>query len=309
MILLKRTTFFALMIGVSSLHLSAQTPISTTGGGNKDSVRSNNSLLSLLKQIDEPYLSFLECLREYQAAKEPTKRLQYAREALMSAAQAGQNELTKKLSTVFYRDFSNDPSLVLPLTLTLADFYLSNGNGEESYAHISRLPENYGGRDPYLLRLSHSFLLRNLPNQALSTLDSMVDGSLTTQKEFRNIQNTLRLIDHTPRRSPILSAMFSSVIPGSGQIYCGHVVDGINSAFFCSILGSASYMGWSYQSEHRHFISLPIISTVSFLFFYISNIWGAAESANRFNNYQQSIRYYDALQDYRVLYERFRTSE
>ncbi|MBL8018524.1 MAG: hypothetical protein JNM27_02570 [Leptospirales bacterium] len=97
----------------------------------------------------------------------------------------------------------------------------------------------------------------------------------------------LEKFDQVPRKSPILAAGLSAIVPGSGQIYSGHVADGISSFAFTSVLcGSAAYMN-HLETKAKSNHAGSIVTGILCLGFYLVNITGAVASAQRYNNYQE----------------------
>lgn len=89
------------------------------------------------------------------------------------------------------------------------------------------------------------------------------------------------------RKNAWLAAGFSTVLPGAGQIYAGHTVDGITALFFNGMfLGSALVM---YDLENRSdsaHIGSGVFGVLG-LVFYLANISGAYQTAHRYNAYQE----------------------
>lgn len=86
-------------------------------------------------------------------------------------------------------------------------------------------------------------------------------------------------------KNPTLATVFSAVLPGSGQIYSGHIVDGIQAVTFVSLFGLATYMAYRYESKFVR----PKIGTIAgsaiTLTFYYANIWGAHKTS-QFRNWR-----------------------
>ena len=103
-----------------------------------------------------------------------------------------------------------------------------------------------------------------------------------------------RLIDSresVSRRSQLIAIPLSMTLPGSGQIYAGHLFDGLQAFGFNAILGSAAYYAWAYQTEKQTSIAIPAILSIGWGFVYITNIWNTAEAVNRYNRYELNRHY------------------
>ncbi len=95
--------------------------------------------------------------------------------------------------------------------------------------------------------------------------------------------------ERTPQKSPWLAGGLSALLPGAGQIYSEHYVDGVTAFFFNGMfLGSAAIM---YDLENR--ANRPHVASAAFgvvgVFFYLANVFGAAQSAHRYNTYQTRL--------------------
>jgi tetratricopeptide (TPR) repeat protein len=104
------------------------------------------------------------------------------------------------------------------------------------------------------------------------------------QSELLDVARSLRVRaergPQLPRRSPVLAAIMSALVPGLGQIYTGRYSDGIQSLAIVGTLGFTS--GVLFYSEHRQSnpsYALPIIVTGLASVFYASNVYGAANGA------------------------------
>lgn len=95
------------------------------------------------------------------------------------------------------------------------------------------------------------------------------------------------LIPDTKVASPVLSSLFSAIIPGSGRLLYGRFYDAINSAFL--IFGSAylTYKHWNDTPFNYMFGGI----TASF---YVSNIYGSYSGAVRANNENRLRSQFDA---------------
>ncbi|MCE9598333.1 MAG: hypothetical protein K8S54_10235 [Spirochaetia bacterium] len=109
------------------------------------------------------------------------------------------------------------------------------------------------------------------------TVRRVTSQTLTEMQKFEQL----------PRKSVLLAAGLSSILPGSGQIYSGHVADGISSFAFTSVVcGSAAYMN-HLETKAKSSHTGSIVTGLLGLGFYLVNITGAVASAQRYNNYQE----------------------
>ncbi|MDP2886991.1 MAG: hypothetical protein Q8P51_18455 [Ignavibacteria bacterium] len=252
----------------------------------------------MLERIEDPYLLFLESLRSYTTSTSPVDAWSHADRALQLCIRQGKFETARNFVNALYRDYRADSLVVHKLLLRLVDLNLQYNNGEEAEAYITRLPEYLRTEDATKFRLSHSYVLMNRPREALTTLLSIQSDVYPKTTEFAQIRQVLEGSAASSHRSAVAAMAMSALVPGSGQIYSGHLFDGANAFMFCGILGSASYMGWKYQEGRSGWQVIPIITSIAFLYYYVSNIWNAGESAERYNNYQDSMLFKRMISDY-----------
>ncbi len=80
-------------------------------------------------------------------------------------------------------------------------------------------------------------------------------------------------------KSPILSGLFSAILPGAGQLYNGRPWDALLSLSFNAAFAGATY--YSYKELDN--IPLTIVSGLLFLGFYVGNITNAVTDSQKIN--------------------------
>lgn len=106
-------------------------------------------------------------------------------------------------------------------------------------------------------------------------------------QQSHQILNDLEQIESLPSKSPWAAALFSTVIPGAGQIYSRQYSDGIMAFFW-----TASFLGGAiYTNRLETMSNMPHYGSSLFgffgLMFYASNIVGGYSSAHRYNTFYQ----------------------
>ena len=111
-------------------------------------------------------------------------------------------------------------------------------------------------------------------------------NSTEVREAAGGVLTALRNFEERPSRNPLLAGALSAVLPGSGQVYAAHYVDGVAAFFFNGMfLGSAIV---TYDLERRAgsgHVASSIFGLVG-LIFYLANVNGAVQSAYRYNNFQ-----------------------
>ncbi len=91
-------------------------------------------------------------------------------------------------------------------------------------------------------------------------------------------QYAVKADDEIATKNALLSALFSSIIPGAGRFYAGRTGDGIFSFLTVAIPSIASYYYWSKDRERAALISLGFAAA-----FYLGDIYGSVTSIRKFN--------------------------
>ena len=85
-------------------------------------------------------------------------------------------------------------------------------------------------------------------------------------------------IEGLPKKSPVLAAGMSAVLPGSGYIYAGQYGDGLTA-----FLVNAVFIAGTATAVHQRNYPTAYITGVIGLPFYIGNIYGSANAARKWN--------------------------
>ncbi len=85
--------------------------------------------------------------------------------------------------------------------------------------------------------------------------------------------------ENLPGRSPTAAAIFSAVLPGSGQAYSGKMSDGVSSFLMIGMSGAASYLCLRDDADAPGYILGALA-----LSFYFANIYNAADAARTYND-------------------------
>ena len=86
-----------------------------------------------------------------------------------------------------------------------------------------------------------------------------------------------------PKKSPALAFIMSSILPGSGQIYSGHFFDGVQAFTYIGAFSLATYSAYRYDRDVKDSDGFLLLSAVITGIFYLSNVFGAHQTA-KFRN-------------------------
>jgi hypothetical protein len=93
------------------------------------------------------------------------------------------------------------------------------------------------------------------------------------------------------RRSPLLSASMSAILPGSGRAYCGRWGDALVNLIVVGASAGGSVALW--ESDREFALTLGVLSA----FFYAGNVYGSYVGAKWFNEQQHRELYRYARQE------------
>ena len=84
-------------------------------------------------------------------------------------------------------------------------------------------------------------------------------------------------------RNSYIASFLSTILPGSGQIYCKHYYDGIQSFLYVGAFAFATYASYKYDKKfNNNYINTYITLSITSLF-HIGNIIGAERTATYYN--------------------------
>ena len=112
----------------------------------------------------------------------------------------------------------------------------------------------------------------------------------------KDIEEYLKLYPDIDSKNVVFSGILSSLIPGSGQLYSGHLVDGIQAFSSVAVLSFITYASYKYENEITGSYYLTPISALLTSVFYISNIHGAVRTA-KYHNIKRKENYLDYVRE------------
>ncbi len=83
-----------------------------------------------------------------------------------------------------------------------------------------------------------------------------------------------------PRKNKVLAGLFSTVIPGTGKLYCNRPFDGFQSLFTTAVFGWQTYDG--FHEDGMHSVKGWIFGVIGGIF-YLGNIYGSVVAAEIYN--------------------------
>ena len=177
----------------------------------------------------------------------------------------------------------NDYQSIPKVQLKIAESYLFQGKYPKALELLKQFVKEYPAhklapRAEFLIGASYMELKNwTLSSQAFrDILEEYPESTFATVSG--NLAKSIMRVDNLPSRSPLLSGLTSTVLPGSGQIYNGRFSDGLYALMVITTTTAGTIY---YISQERYKIAIPL-SIVSAIF-YAGNIYGGIQAAKIFN--------------------------
>ncbi len=118
-----------------------------------------------------------------------------------------------------------------------------------------------------------------------SSSPSSFEGSSINADLDSKLSNLSVMMNNADYKNPLAATLFSTVLPGSGQFYAKHPVDGIQAFLMVGALAFTTYMAYEYENERNDapgglFISSAVITSI----FHAANILGAKKTVGYYNH-------------------------
>ncbi|MEM6328291.1 MAG: hypothetical protein AAF791_14345 [Bacteroidota bacterium] len=251
---------------------------------------------------EQPFLGYAFHMAHYELAADSAARLQSGTAALNGAFFAGRYTEAEAALRRLATDF---PTLRRTFRWQYAVLLLQDGRFDDARLALDAADLQPVDRDTLGQRLAVAEALLALHASdhasALSALEP-VDTEQSFGPEgaayaVAAARIGLREGPPTRSRSPGVTAAMSALVPGSGQLYTGHVYDAAQAFGLTASLGYGAYAAWRYELDAGGPTAyiLPSLATVVAGAFYLANVRGAHASATRFNAYRTARFYRDAI--------------
>jgi TM2 domain-containing membrane protein YozV len=182
-----------------------------------------------------------------------------------------------------------DPALQGRARLQLALGYL--GSGALALSELELQQAAAAGEQPRAA-LFQGILQLQVQNDTTATLrfdEAARAGDPATARLALRLAEQARALPGLPHRSPALAAVFSALLPGSGQLYVGHAADALQAFGFTGAFGFATYLAYDRDRDRGGSYALTGIAAAITAVFYAANIYGAARTARYFNERQREL--------------------
>ena len=260
-------------------------------------------LAERFENAEQPFLGYAFRMAHYELEADSAARLASGTAALNGAYFAGRTPEAEHALRRLAADF---PDLRRTFRWQYAVLLLQDGQFEEAALALDATNLQPADRDTLGARLRVAEALLALHDSdheaALAWLEPLhTDASFGPEGTAYAVAAArigLRAGPPEASRSPGLAATMSAVIPGSGQLYSGHVYDAAQAFGLTTVLSYGAYSAWRHEldADGPTAYVLPVLSTLVAGAFYVSNVRGAHASAQRFNAYREARFYRDAIE-------------
>ena len=103
-------------------------------------------------------------------------------------------------------------------------------------------------------------------------------------------------------KSPFLASSFSFVLPGSGQLYSGHIYDGIQAFLVTASFAFATYAIYKYEQSSKGHLAWTYVSVSITGIFHAANVIGANRTA-KYRNWKRRSDFVKNIHDSVMFYE------
>ena len=216
-------------------------------------------------------------------------------------------EFDKSLAIELYRAELPQSADKERIYRSLAHLYVETGQtglAEDCYRHLIRIGDGEAYRDYTAFLYDHAMYEKLRHTIRDAGLEGAAYRLLTAESYFREAhfdscrtiamslssekaEELLRLSGRglgIPLRSPLLGGAMSALVPGSGKMYAGRWMDGVQ-AF--SMVAAPAFNAW-YHFDKKGVRSVRgwIWSTAA-LWFYLSDIYGSVKAVREYNEAQK----------------------
>ena len=128
-----------------------------------------------------------------------------------------------------------------------------------------------------------SYIQQKRWGEAINFFDSL-NTSIKKDSIVVLLKNFAKEGQRLPRKSKFLAGLFSTIIPGTGKMYCNRFWDGVFSLFLIGFTGYQAYEG--FHKDGTHSIKGWLFGSIGAVF-YLGNIYGSIVAAKIYNEQQE----------------------
>jgi len=263
-----------------------------------------NDLRHIAQQFqneNQQFLSYIFNLSFYHLAKNPADKLAAGLDALDSCIITNHFQEAEQLIFELGAAF---PNLKENLTYKYGFSLLMAGRFVDGDIYLRTLQENEDFKTKVKFLRAYATLNLNQPRQCLRYLNDIEGRKFPRPEKLNEIKHALKMKPKGAKRYKAIALPLSMVIPGAGQAYSGFYFDAIQGFGFNLVLGYAAFASWQHELDYkrgdRNYV-MPIISTTVWGVFYLTNIYSAANAAEKANLYRENVYYSNILQKFQLI--------
>jgi len=173
----------------------------------------------------------------------------------------------------YVAEYPNGP-LASKAQLLIAAIYFDQNDYHQSLATLTQLQStDEETRTRQELLCTANYLRLRQWEKAQAQLQDIPAGDTPLLKEAQSLRKLAQEGKRAHGKSPLLAAIMSAVLPGSGKVYAGRAIDGATTLLTLALTGWQAYRG--FNDDGSHSVRGWLYGTM-FVTFYAGNIYGSA---------------------------------
>jgi len=131
---------------------------------------------------------------------------------------------------------------------------------------------------------------------------ALTRGDSASRVDLLHLASDTEAMAATPRLSPALATTLSFFVPGSGQMYSGHLYDGLQAFAFVGAFALATVASYQYEHRVRHHLGWTYAGISVTALFHGANLIGANRTAH-YRNWKRRLDFDRAVRSRVLRYE------
>jgi len=261
-------------------------------------------LRQLAKQFydeNKYFLSYIYNLSFYHLTIDPAEKIKAGLDALDSCLMDNRFQEAEEL---IYKLEINSPQLKEYMTYKCGYSLLMSGRFADGDIYLTKLQQSEKLLTKIQFLRAYAKLNLNQPKECIEYLNKIKDEEFPHMDELNEIKHDLATGAKGGKKNKLVAFGLSAFIPGAGQAYSGLYFDAIQDFGFNLVLGYSAYASWRYELTYergdRNY-TMPLISTVVWGIFYLTNLHNAVNSANKANLYRENTYYTNILKKFQLV--------
>ncbi len=303
LILMRLITYFRKLTGVILIQIITicciQLPLQAQN--DKLNISDFRQLGKSFYTVENYLLSYLNNLNYYKLSVDSASRVEAGLQAIDACIKTGNYDLAEQLIFIISADY---PSVNDYLLYQYSYSLVLNNRYSRADLYLNLITDGASPEPQYSIIQSYNKINLNQKQTSLNYIETALSSKDTYYNTLSEIRDKLNAGPDFNGKSLFLSIIFSSVMPGSGQLYNGFYYDAFRSFGFNLLTGYATYASYRYakdrENSSRKYI-MPMLSGVVFGLFYVSNIYNTINLNRRAKLYHENQFYRKILNQFDII--------